>query len=182
MTDTLLPTQTGLELRAFGIRRTGNHAVISWIIDSLPGVVVHLNNVRVHEVDPYLTAGQIIVKGLPYYHCRPALWDAFKKAIKRPSQFIFAWIDPKLNLNYIKAYPHKNCLIYSYENCSLAEPLFNQFPAIGEQHVGTSHQKFDIVIAVFRCVRTLKPLLSKGFSRLICPSPAQTPLYSSRSL
>jgi hypothetical protein len=32
-------------------------------------------------------------------------------------------------------------------------------------------------IAVFRRVRTLKPLLSNGFSRLICPSPAQTPLY-----
>lgn len=161
MTNPPLPTKNDLELRVFGIRRTGNHAVLSWIMDAQPGVVVHLNNVRVHEIDPYLTAGQIIVKGLPYYRCRPALWDAVKKAIKRPSQFIFARRDPRLNLDYIKTYPRKNCLIYSYENCSLAEPLFNQFPAIAESYIGASERKLDIVILRDPCNLFASLLASK---------------------
>lgn len=164
MTDMSLPTYTDLELRVFGIRRTGNHAIISWIMDGLSGVVIHLNNLRLpnnNEVDPYHAVRSVVVKGLPYYRCRSSLWEAFKKTIKRPSHFIFYRGDPKLDLDYILTYPHKNGLIYSYENCSLAEPSFNQFSSIGGQCVGVSRKQLEIVILRDPCNLFASLLASK---------------------
>jgi hypothetical protein len=65
--------------------------------------------------------------------------------------------------------------------------VFLDSPHDGHRHESTLFKKYigqkeerkifvEDHIAVFRRVRTLKTLLSKGFSHLICPSLAQAPL------
>ena len=90
------------EIRVFGIRRTGNHAFISWLIENYLGSVVFVNNINHHNQDqgnfpaspfdvsvnrPFVD--RIIVKGLPYWRCKSKLTSLIKYLITRPSQFVF---------------------------------------------------------------------------------------------
>ena len=50
-----------------GLRRSGNHAIIRWIIDRTPGVVVHLNDIDRGSTNPWLGWRSVQTKGVPYW-------------------------------------------------------------------------------------------------------------------
>ena len=55
--------ETDLELRVFGLRRSGNHAVINWIFQNSGGSVCFLNCVRPkHHLNPFIGFGQSFFK------------------------------------------------------------------------------------------------------------------------
>jgi len=53
-----------LELRVFGLQRSGNHAIIEWILDQHAGKrTCFLNNVAHGDQDPFTTTTQIALEG-----------------------------------------------------------------------------------------------------------------------
>lgn len=54
-----------IEIRAYGLMRNGNHAIIKWIQDQYPGMVTcFLNNIRHGDHDPYTNFTQLKVTGV----------------------------------------------------------------------------------------------------------------------
>jgi hypothetical protein len=55
-----------IEIRAFGQMRSGNHAIIQWLLDQHSGhPCCFLNNVRHGDVDPYTNYAQRVLAGIP---------------------------------------------------------------------------------------------------------------------
>lgn len=116
-----------MELRVCGLQRSGNHAIINWILDQHKGKpACFLNNVRHGDHDPYKTAKQIHLSNLKN--------------------------DGDLNTTRNKT---KHMLIYSYEddrkqmqeNKSLLDSVFDEkFNDNKHKYMGFSKYHFDIVI------------------------------------
>lgn len=71
-----------IELRVLGLMRSGNHAIIEWILNQHSGhPVCFLNNVRHGDHDPYLNYKQIIVKRIDYKSDIERLRSARKKLL-----------------------------------------------------------------------------------------------------
>ncbi len=144
--ENLLSVENLNELRIFGLRRSGNHAIISWIVEGYSGVVVHLNNIRKNNPNPYLSFAQITVKEIPYWNCRPVFTGCIKHFIKRKNQANFSHKDPKVNIDYIRKLTPKQCLINSYENYRLDDNIFELFEVNRESYVGASHNRYEVLI------------------------------------
>lgn len=54
-----------MDISCFGLRRSGNHAIINWIIRQSQGNFVHLNDVKLyHNKDPYQSFSKATVSGI----------------------------------------------------------------------------------------------------------------------
>jgi hypothetical protein len=115
-----------LELRVCGLQRSGNHAIISWIVEQFNGKrVCFLNNVRHGDFDPY-AAPQKFAYGMD--EVAEADWRATPKTL----------------------------VVYSYEDCtkrlqpgatSLLESAFSAaFEAKRETYIGSSARRLDVII------------------------------------
>ncbi|RQH23984.1 hypothetical protein D5R40_30320 [Okeania hirsuta] len=144
------------EIRVFGIRRSGNHAIISWLIENYPGSVVFVNNINHHNqgnfpassFDVYINrpfVDRIIVKGLPYWRCKNKLTGLIKYLITRPSTFTFVSSDNSVNLNYIRQ-AKKDALIYSFEDIPPNDSRLNLFDRELPQYIGNSQNKIKLLI------------------------------------
>jgi len=96
------PVRNTLEIQVFGLQRSGNHGVISWLLQQSETPVVFLNNVT-HFTDPYLNFHVGAVPNMvPVSHNDPARIEALRQT-------------------------PKPLLVYSYENLTLRrlarEPL-----------------------------------------------------------
>ena len=134
------------ELRVFGIRRTGNHGIISWIIDGYPGTVVHLNNVKKYHPDPYVSFGMVTVKNVSFWQCKPSVIGLMKHKLKRRKTAQFMSNDPKLRIDRIRNLIDKQCLIHSYENYRLNDKHFTLFDEQRKNYVGTSENRYEVLI------------------------------------
>lgn len=144
------------EIRVFGIRRSGNHAIISWLIDNYPGSVVFVNNINHHNqgnfpASPFDVSvnrpfvDRIIVKGLPYWRCKNKLAGLIKYVITRPSQFAFVPSDNSVDINYIRQVK-KDALIYSFEDIQPNDSRLNLFDQELTQYIGNSQKKINLII------------------------------------
>jgi len=106
--------RNALEIQLFGLRRSGNHAVIAWFAQQYPRPIVFLNNATLHD-DPYTT----FVPG-PVPNAIPA-----------------GRIQPE-RIETLRARP-KELLIVSYEDVKLtglveAEPILGHDACVGPSH------------------------------------------------
>jgi hypothetical protein len=140
------------EWRVYGLRRSGNHAILSWAIDGYPGSVVHLNNIRKFNANPYRSFGQVAVKGISFWNCKPQLFEGLKYVIKRhilkrqEDVALFMHKDSKVNIDYIINFTPKTCLILSYENYRLDDECFIELESNHDLYVGQSQNLLDILI------------------------------------
>ena len=115
------------EIRIAGLRRTGNHAIISWIQEQekeqKQGSVFHINNVVTNE-NPYRYKYQNLCYYFPQYK-----WsiEQFKNQKKG-----------NLTLKY--------CLIYSYEDYALEEIFSDQFERKHDLYLGKTQSRYDVLI------------------------------------
>lgn len=124
------------EIRVIGLRRSGNHAIINWIEKQQPGMVVHLNNIRVNE-NPYLCLYESLCHDSPYYQ-----WSA-KQVLRQPLYQGRAELLKKESLgDFIK----KDCLICSYEDYSPKKVFNSYFFKTHDIHFGKSDQVYDVLI------------------------------------
>ena len=116
-----------LELRVCGLQRSGNHAIIEWILEQFNGQrVCVLNNVRHGDFDPYATAAQRGARGM----------DGVPKVDWRRTP--------------------KDLVVYSYEDCAtrlkrgatrLLDSAFSaEFEARREEYLGASGRRLDVII------------------------------------
>ncbi len=116
-----------LELRAYGLQRSGNHAILYWIFEQFAGgPVCFLNNVRHGDHDPYHNYKQRVLRG----------------------------IDPGLDTERIRRTP-KRVLAFSYEDDAdmmatetdfLASALDPRFEANRERYLLPAKVRRDILI------------------------------------
>lgn len=112
-----------IEIRAVGLRRTGNHAVLNWIVSQQAGEVFHLNNVAAGQ-NPY----RYKCENLRRYH---------------PEHSKMAEVYRRQAMGDFIA---RDCLVYSYEDWSLAQVTHQRFERNRVLYLGKSQQRFDVLI------------------------------------
>ncbi|MCF6263567.1 MAG: hypothetical protein L3J24_08300 [Xanthomonadales bacterium] len=138
-----------LELRVCGLMRSGNHAIIDWIINQHAGQpVCFLNNVKHGDNDPYIHYRQKVLYG----------------------------IDEDISIEVLRSLP-KQLLICSYEDREELESARLDFlnsatrlgmDAIRRRYLGRSQHFFDILIVrdPFNCFASrVKLLQTRGAMR-----------------
>jgi hypothetical protein len=116
-----------LELRVFGLQRSGNHAIIEWILDQHVGKrTCFLNNVGHGGQDPFTTTRQVALAGFGS--------NSDIEAVRRA---------------------HKDLLIYSYEDdlsrmrqgATLTDAIYDQnFEAQRIRYVGESAHRINMIV------------------------------------
>lgn len=139
------------EIRVFGIRRSGNHGIISWIMDGYSGVGVHLNDVWMSaRLDPYKDCVNLVVQGIPYWKCSSyplgLVKHGIKNIVKGSINPDFKSKDTKVNIELIRNLSPKDFLIHSYENKKLDEPYFSKFELKRESCLGVSDNRYEVII------------------------------------
>ena len=138
-----------LEIRVFGLRRTGSHAIINWFANQAPKPVHFFRSVPNDGGDIFLTSRKIgednpLLCGIYYPHAN------YKKA-------------PKEVIEQVRVM-NKKTLIYSYEDFDLRKfnqnnrRYFSELPKDREKIIGKSKKKFDVII--------LRDFLNYSASRL----------------
>jgi hypothetical protein len=133
-------------IQIFGIRRSGNHAVISWILEHHQGILVHLNDVKNFHPDPYQSFSQIHVKGIPYWRCRPRIPSYVNHRFRGDDFYRFGRWAPGLNIDYIKNVHPKKCLIISHEDYSTEDDFLEQLSKKYDKYLGQTDQYFKVVL------------------------------------
>ncbi|EAZ92078.1 hypothetical protein [Crocosphaera chwakensis] len=140
------------EVRVLGIRRSGNHAIISWLIDNYSGRVVHLNDILFQKgQDPYYALrNRITIKGLPYWRCyqdfsQKTLVSLAKSFLNIPEHFSLQIRDKAVNIEYIRQSP-KDFLIYSYEDIDPQNSQLDLFEQNYQKYLGESRKRLEILI------------------------------------
>ncbi len=140
------------EVRVLGIRRSGNHGIISWMIDNHPGIVVHLNDILFEKgQDPYHSLrNRITVKGLPYWRChqeftKRTLVSLIKYFVNTPERFALQRIDKSVNIEYIRR-ARKDCFIYSYEDIGAKDSRLELFDQKYQDYLGESQKRVEVLI------------------------------------
>ena len=110
-----------IEIRVIGLKRSGNHVIINWLIPHYKGKVCFLNNVE-PIINPFLTFHNIV--------------DLNKNLYKDFD------IDKEKNGKFSK----KDCLIYSYEDGSFKKVLHKKFEKNYDKFVGRSKKRYNILI------------------------------------
>lgn len=117
-----------LEVRVFGLQRSGNHAVLQWMMDQHRGhPIVFLNDVRHGDHDPYTELWE------PEFHGFDEAWDleTIRRAPKR--LLLYTYEDSRVNMAEGQA--------------SLLATLSDAgFEAHRERYLGASARRLDFVI------------------------------------
>ena len=133
-----------LEIRVFGPRRIGNHAIINWIAAQAPSPVHFFNNCPRNGNPPYHTKTprgtregleHIFHRHKKYKPKTAKYWDGFHRV-------------------------HKEVLMYSYENFDLKALSKKEYPKDRERYLGRSKRKVDIVL--------LRNVFNWVASRMVC--------------
>jgi hypothetical protein len=119
----LAQTVNQKEIRVVGLRRTGNHALITWIQKQEKGTVRHLNNLIPFE-NPYR---------YKYEHLR----DYYPEHLKAAEQY---------HQEALGNFVSKDCLLYSYEDHSLAQITSSRFERKHDLYLGKSGKRYDLLI------------------------------------
>ena len=139
------------EISCFGMRRSGNHAVLNWIRKQIPGTFVHLNNAKIYgNHDPYISFSEIVVSDLnPFvFESGPRKVKRFAKYLIRRGKVQYTYGRPdfgRLKIEALRQHP-KSLLIHSYEHYSLKMVLGEWFDTEMEQYLGRSQSKSNIVL------------------------------------
>lgn len=138
------------EISCFGLRRSGNHAILNWIRRQNNGCFVHLNDVKLYtHKDPYKSFSKATITGInPLLYQRENIkFKRFLKYLLDPNvEYLFGGDTSKLEIEKLREYRLKSLLIHSYEHYCLSQVLGTWFEKKREEFLGKSQYKFDILI------------------------------------
>ena len=143
-----MSTTNELVICVFGLQRSGNHAIISWILDNFPGSRVHLNDIR--RIDPYLDFNGMTIHGLSYYTCHRK-WHGVNRYIFSRRQFNGQRVGrvddvhARFDIARIKL-AHKDLLVLSYEDVFLNDPRVHRFLPNATKYIGKSGRQLRVLL------------------------------------
>ncbi len=153
------------EIRCFGLRRSGNHAIINWIIKQNNNPFVFLNNIKVdRDINPYKSFSKAQISGINplVYHQNLIKYRRFIKFLLNPKcEYFYGRERAELNRKNLRNYEGKSLLIYSYEHYPLSKIVSEQFEKNRENFLGKSEFKFDVLI-LRDPYNTFSSLIKKG--------------------
>ncbi|MEM9484485.1 MAG: hypothetical protein AAGA83_12420 [Cyanobacteria bacterium P01_F01_bin.116] len=109
------------EIRIFGLRRSGNHAVTNWLIKQMQGELFYINDVGANE-NPYREKYEALLRS----GCLKG-----RHKLKREAR---------------GAFTKKEYLIYSYEDYALKKVTNAAFERKHDLYFGKSVRKYDLLI------------------------------------
>jgi hypothetical protein len=128
------------EIALFGLKRSGNHAFIYWLMEQLGRGTVHLNDVNTE--DPFESCREINIRGLPSF-CKkkgaPSITTRWRTIEYSKNRLDVDWAA-------IRSHSPKTGLILSYENRSLDTEIYTKFCHRHDEMVGKSDQRFHVVL------------------------------------
>jgi hypothetical protein len=137
-----------LVLCVFGLQRSGNHAIIPWIMENAEGPRVHLNDIR--RMDPYVDFNGMTVYGLSYYTCGRKWWGLNRHVLSRRC-YSGARLgrlgdgNRELDIGRIRR-ARKNLLVLSYEDVFLNDSRVRRFLADPARAIGPSRRRLQVLI------------------------------------
>lgn len=134
------------EIRIFGIKRSGNHAIINWLFNQIPDKAVFLNNCYSagKKLNLYEGVGTINCKGMNYWDFKKK-WLFFESnPFKEQKTIAYSREDKRFNNQKLKEYP-KEALIISFENKDI-EKMTTMLDERHDQLVGLSGEIFSFII------------------------------------
>ncbi|NND61313.1 MAG: hypothetical protein HKN49_13730 [Gammaproteobacteria bacterium] len=161
------PVDNHREIAVFGMKRSGNHALVGWWMSGIGPCVVHLNDVV--GDDPYADCSEIGTKGIPLSVCRPTLWNRLVGRTADARRRLYSGSDPTLDRCAIRAWGPKEALILSYEDRLPDDPNFSRFEANHDERVGKSETRRRVLI--------LRDPYNLFASLLEAPFPRDTTLW-----
>ena len=131
------------EIAVFGIKRSGNHAIIFWLMHHLGKNSIHLNDVT--GMSPYDNCTEININGLSLWQCKPDIRNLFRSS-SRQGGIEYSKKDKSVNWSFIRNFSPKDCLILSYENKFLEYNAYAEFVQDHDFQVGRSKQRYRVVV------------------------------------
>ncbi len=131
------------EIAVFGIRRSGNSAIIGWLMRHMGSRAIHLNDVAGES--PYDSCSEVRAKQLSLWRCKPKINHALKN-FRSKDPVTYARHDPAVNWGYIRSFSPKDCLIVSYQNRFLDDPDYAAYVSRHDHHVGCSQELHHVVV------------------------------------
>lgn len=142
----------------YGLRRSGNHAVISWVLDNTPGrPQVHLNDVHVLGPSPYHAFVHMQIRGIDRYTCNRKRFRLNRHVLTRIAgpllpvrrrMHIDTGILAKSGVLDVEAIRkvRKRVLVVSYEDIDLENPRLHKFLSAPDEYVGPSKRLTQFII------------------------------------
>ncbi|MDJ0594193.1 MAG: hypothetical protein QNJ72_30160 [Pleurocapsa sp. MO_226.B13] len=146
MIDHIYQSKNHNVIQFFGLRKSGNHAIISWILDHHNGITVHLNDVSNYHPNPYFSFGQVNVCGLPFWRCKPQILSYLKYGFRKDKTYSFVRWDSSVNLSYIQSSSPKQLVIVSYEDDHPKDEFLSQLSTKCDKFLGTTEHFYKIIL------------------------------------
>lgn len=137
-------TKNKKEIALFGIKRSGNHAIIHWLLKHMGDKTVHINDVT--SINPYDHFCEMNVKGLPTWRIKPNLLHLIKQRLMNYEITEYSKQDKAVDFRYICNFTPKDCLIISYENCSIDDETYAKFIQEHDTYVGVSDNRYRVIV------------------------------------
>lgn len=98
----------------WGIRRSGNHAIIGWLLRHVGAPFVHFNDIQ----DPCnpLTPGGVVVSGVRAWRYKRGLLRQARQFFRSRNEAMFAGSDPSVDYEKLASLPGLACRVFSYED------------------------------------------------------------------
>ncbi len=133
-----------MEIAVFGLKRSGNHAIIHWLLHHMGQRTVHLNDVT--SESPYDSCTEINTSGLPLFRSKLRIRDLYRKLVRNHDVIEYSKHDEAVDWNAIRAFSPKDCLVLSYENSLLENNAYAEYIEQHDMHVGRSEQRYRVVV------------------------------------
>lgn len=117
-----------LEVRIFGLRRSGNHAIINWFGRQAIYKPHFFNNAPNNGESPFLTGKNRGDRGENIWYPHGCLKYSSKDDLEKVKNI------------------HKEILMYSYEDLSLKKVIKKEYPHDRKNVIGESNLKIDVLI------------------------------------
>jgi len=131
------------EIAVFGIKRSGNHAIIHWLLHHMGKKTVHLNDVT--GANPYDSCTEINAKGLPLYRSKLRIRDLYRRFV-RNDVIEYSKQDRSVQWDELRMFSPKDCLILSYENLFIENDAYKEFQKKPDSYVGRSVKRYRVVV------------------------------------
>jgi hypothetical protein len=137
-----------LEICVFGMQRSGNHAIIPWIMDNTEGCRVHLNDIR--RIDPYIDFNGMTAYGLSCYTCYRK-WRGLNRYLLSRKHLHGDLLGSVQDAHCLLDIPrirriHKDVLVLSYEDVFLNDPRVHRFLPNAVRYIGQSKRRLRVLI------------------------------------